>query len=122
MTIAACAGGGTPAGPTSTELRVANATSEPFAFFAVAADLVPLLDPVPEISVADPATRLVNPGAEYPVGEISGRDQAPDGGVALFLYALTPDRTRARFAGLQMASGEEIRVAGGRIVVRRVGS
>lgn len=107
--------------PSDRDLRVVNATGEPFAFFAIAADLAPLLDPVPEVEVGDPSIRLVPAGAERAVGEISGRRDAPGGGVAVFLYALTDDATRARFVRVQLVSGEEIRQAEGRIVIRQLG-
>ncbi|HEY8259477.1 MAG TPA: hypothetical protein VIG08_17595 [Gemmatimonadales bacterium] len=123
IAVLACSSSGSlPSGPTSGgELRLANATGVPFAFFAVAADMAPLLDPVPEISVTDPSTRLVPAGAERAVGEVSGREGAPGGGVAVFLYRVTPDGMRARFTRVQLASGEEIRNAGNRIVIARLG-
>jgi hypothetical protein len=63
---------------------------------------------------------LVPAGTERALGEVSGREQAPNGGVALYLYALTADGTRARFTRVQLVSGEEIRRSGGRIVVSRL--
>jgi hypothetical protein len=107
--------------PSDSDLRVVNATGEPLAFFAIAADLEPLLDPVPEIGVRDPSIRLVPAGAERAMGEISGRQEAPGGGVAVFLYALTADGTRARFTRVQLVSGEVIRQAKGRIVISQLG-
>jgi hypothetical protein len=80
----------------------------------------PLLDPVPEIGVNDPSIRLVPAGEERAVGEISGRREAPGGGIAVFLYALTTDGTRARFTRVQLVSGEKIRRAGGSIVIRQL--
>lgn len=100
------------------ELRVANGTAEPLAFFAVASDLAPLLDPIPELDVDHPGIDLVPPGGERPVGELSGREQAPDGGMAVFLYALMDDGRRARFTRVELMSGEAIRSAGGRILIR----
>ena len=100
------------------ELRVANGTAQPFAFFAVAADLAPLLDPIPELDVGHPAIAVVPPDEERPVGEVSGCEQAPDGGVAVFLYALIDGGRRARFTRVELVSGEAIRSAGGRILIR----
>jgi hypothetical protein len=97
---------------------VVNATPAPLAFFAIAADLAPLLDPVPEASVSEAWVRIVHPGAAQPVGELSGRETAPKGGVAVYLYALSADGTRVLFTRVQLASGEEIRRAGGRILIR----
>jgi hypothetical protein len=99
------------------ELRVANGTAQPLAFFATASDLAPLLDPVPELDTDDSGITLVLPGEERPVGELSGREQAPDGGVAVFLYVLIDHGRRARFTRVELASGEAIRSAGGRIVI-----
>lgn len=107
--------------PSDPDLRVVNATGEPFAFFAIAADLAPLLDPVPEVELGDSSIQLVPAGAERTLVEISGRGEAPGGGVAIFLYALTDDPTRARFVRVQLVSGEETRQAGGRIVIRQLG-
>lgn len=127
LAVFACSDAGSgPSGPgqwvpSDADLRLANGTARPLAFFAIAADLAPLLDPVPEIGVSDSSIRLVPPGAERPVGEISGRQEAPGGGVAFFLYTLTAGGTRARFATVQLVSGEEIRKAGGRIVIRQLG-
>jgi hypothetical protein len=87
------------------ELRVANGTAQPLAFFAIASDLAPLLDPVPELDADDSGITLVAPGGEVLVGELSGREQAPDGGVAVFLYVLTDDGRRARFTRVELASG-----------------
>jgi hypothetical protein len=103
----------TPAG----ELRVVNGTAQPLAFFAIASDLSPLLDPVPELDADDSGITLLPPGGEVLVGELSGREQAPDGGVAVFLYVLTDHGRRARFTRVELASGEAIRRAGGRIVI-----
>lgn len=100
------------------ELRVANGTAKPLAFFAIASDLMPLLDPVPELDVDDSGIAVVPPGEERPVGRISGREQAPDGGVAVYLYALTEDGRRAGFTRVELVSGEAIRSAGGRILIR----
>ncbi len=126
LAVLACSNAGpgpsSPAGgpPTDADLRLANATTKPLAFFAIAADLSPLLDPVPEIGVNDPSIRLVPAGEERAVGEISGRRKAPGGGIAVFLYALTTDGTRARFTRVQLVSGEKIRRAGGSIVIRQL--
>lgn len=84
LAVLACSSAGSgPSGPgwvpTDADLRLANATNEPFAFFAIAADLAPLLDPVPEVGVSDPSIQLVPPGTERAVGEISGRQEAPAG-------------------------------------------
>jgi hypothetical protein len=97
-----------------------NATQEPLAFFAIAADLAPLLDPVPVIRVGDPGTRVVLAGDERPLGEVPGRAEAPHGGVAVYLYALTPDGTRARFTRVQLVPGADIRRAGGRIFIHQL--
>jgi hypothetical protein len=102
------------------ELRVANGTASPHAFFAIASDLMPLLDPVPELEADDPNIVVVPQGQERPVGRISGREQAPDGGVAVFLYALTDHGRRARFTRVELVSGDAIRGAGGRILIRRL--
>ena len=99
------------------ELRVANGTAQPLAFFAIASDLAPLLDPVPELDTEDSGITLVPPGEERPVGGLSGREQAPDGGVAVFLYVVTDHGRRARFTRVELASGEAIRGAGGRILI-----
>ncbi|MGH2376759.1 MAG: hypothetical protein ACREOC_16280 [Gemmatimonadales bacterium] len=112
----------TPSRTTQPDVRVVNATAEPLVFFAVAADLAPLLDPVPEASVTERWAQPLAPGAARRVGEIAGREQAPDGGVAVYLYALTADRTRARFTRVELASGQEIRQADGRIIIRRLRS
>jgi hypothetical protein len=101
-------------------IRVVNATAEPLVFFAVAADLAPLLDPVPEASVTETWARPLAPGASRLLGELGGYDEAPDGGVAVYLYALSADATRARFTRVQFALGQEIRQAGGRIVIRQL--
>jgi hypothetical protein len=100
------------------ELRVANGTAKPIAFFAIASDLMPLLDPVPELDADDPGIAVVPPGEERPVGPLPGREQAPDGGVAVFLYPLTDDGRRARFTRVELVSGDAIRSAGGRILIR----
>jgi hypothetical protein len=99
------------------ELRVANGTAQPLAFFAIASDRAPLLDPVPDLDTDDPGITLVPPGEERLVGEVSGREQAPDGGVALFLYVLTDHGRRAHFTRVELATGEAIRSAGGRILI-----
>jgi len=109
-----------PAAPSTAagELRVANGTELPFAFFAIASDLAPLLDPVPELDANDPAITVVPPGEERPVGELSGREQAPGGGVAVYLYRLIDSGRRARFTRVELVSGVAIRHARGRIVIR----
>lgn len=115
----------TPAGPNNPPegmVRVVNATPENLAFFVVAADLAPLLDPVPEASVFEPWVHVVPPGADRSVGDVSGRDQAPDGGLAVYVYRVTAGGTRVRFSRVELASGQEIQRAGGRIVIRQVGS
>jgi hypothetical protein len=126
LILAGCSSGATESlGPGSylpvaaADVRVVNATGRPFAFFAIAADLAPLLDPVPEMPVNNPHIQVVPPGGERPVGEIPGRAEAPEGGVAVYLYAITVDGERARFTDVQLRSGAEIRLAGGRIVIRR---
>jgi hypothetical protein len=127
LAVIGCSNAG--AGPTApnaarpgpaAQLYLVNATAQPFAFFVFAADLAPLLDPVPEVRVGAPGTQLVLAGAEYVLGEIPGRSEAPDGGIAVFLYALTPDGSRAHFTRVHLVTGAEIRQADGRIVVRRV--
>jgi hypothetical protein len=125
LALAACSGGSTAPSPPvpspgAAETRVVNASGAPLLFFAVASDLAPLLDPVPELAVAEHQDEVVPPGGERPVGELSGREQAPDGGVAVYLYAITADGTRARFTRVQLVSGDEIRRNGGRIVVRKL--
>jgi hypothetical protein len=113
----------TPPAPTRTtqpEVRVVNATAEPLVFFVIAADLAPLLDPVPEASVTEPWAQPLAPGTARLLGEIPGRAEAPQGGVAVYLYALTADGTRAQFTRVELVSGQEIRQAGGRIVIRRL--
>lgn len=107
-----------PTEPAAPGIQVVNATAEPFAFFAIASDLAPLLDPVPETSVHEPWVRVVAPGNDEPLGELSGREQAPGGGVAVFLYELIDDGARVRFSRVHLASGQEIRRSGDRIVVR----
>lgn len=102
------------------DIRVVNATARPFAFFAVAADLAPLLDPIPEMPLSSPHIQVVPPGDERPVVDIPGRAEAPGGGVAIYLYAITGDGKTARFTDVQLASGQELRRAGGRIVIRQV--
>jgi hypothetical protein len=109
---------GTPTQPAKVGIRVVNATAEPFAFFAIASDLAPLLDPVPEASVHEPWIRVVAPGEDEPVGELTGREQAPGGGVAVYLYVLIDDGARVRFSRVHLASGQEIRQSGDRIVIR----
>lgn len=109
---------GALAPPTDAVVRVVNATGEPLAFFAIAADLAPLLDPVPEASVRESWVHVVPAGADQAVGELSGREEAPDGGVAVYLYALTDAGARVHFTRVHLASGQEIRRAGGRIVIR----
>lgn len=100
------------------ELRVANGTARPLAFFAIACDLMPLLDPVPDLDADDPGLTLVPPGEERPVGELPDCEPAPEGGVAVFLYGLTDHDRRAHFTRVELASGEAIRRAGGRILIR----
>jgi hypothetical protein len=102
------------------DLRVVNATAHPFAFFVIAADLAPLLDPLPEVAVGDPDTQVVLPGAEYVLGNVPRLAEAPKGGVAVYLYAFIPDGHRARFTQVQLVSGTVIRQAGGRIVIHRI--
>lgn len=127
LVLAGCSNGvtgptasGSPLPPTDGDLRLVNATQQPLAFFAIAADLAPLLDPVPEVRVGDPDIRLVLAGDEQPLGEVPGRAEAPQGGVAVYLYALTPDGTRARFTRVELVLGADIRRAGGRIVIRQL--
>jgi hypothetical protein len=105
---------------TATSLRVLNAAGEPLVFFAVAADLAPLLDPVPELAVADHRAQLVPAGGERPVGEIMGQGDAPNGGVAIYLYRVAPDGRMAHFTLVRQFAGDEIRRAGGRLVIRRL--
>jgi hypothetical protein len=111
---------GVPSRTAQLEVRVVNATSDPFVFFAVAADLAPLLDPVPETSVTAPWAEPLPPRASRALGEVPGRDEAPQGGVAVYLYALTPDGMRARFTRVELVSGAAIRLAGNRIVIRQL--
>lgn len=128
LSLAVLACSPSPSAPTSPEpstpataagaLRVANGTAAPLAFFAIASDLAPLLDPVPELDADDAGIAVVPPGEERPVGEVSGREQAPDGGVAVYLYALTDGGRRARFTRVELVSGEAIRRADGRILIR----
>jgi hypothetical protein len=122
--VAGCSNAATaPRVPSRTaqlEVRVVNATADPLVFFAVAADLAPLLDPVPETSVTAPWAQPLASGASRALGELPGRDEAPQGGVAVYLYALTPDRMRAQFTRVELVSGEAIRLAGNRIVIRRL--
>lgn len=99
------------------EVRVANGTPQAFAFFAIAADATPLLDPVPELDVTQPGIILVPAGEERPVGELEPSDEAPEGGVAVFLYALIGNTRRARFVRVELVSGQAIREAGGRILI-----
>ena len=89
-------------------------------FLAVAADLAPLLDPVPELAVTEHQAQLVPAGDERPVGEIMGHGDAPNGGVAIYLYRVAPDSRTARFTLVRQFAGEEIRRAGGRLVIRRL--
>ncbi len=89
-------------------------------FLAVAADLAPLLDPVPELAVTEHQAQLVPAGDERPVGEIMGQGDAPNGGVAIYLYRVAPDSRTARFTLVRQFAGEEIRRAGGRLVIRRL--
>jgi hypothetical protein len=127
LIVAGCSSGPTEslqAGPLTPlsggEIRVVNATVRPFAFFAVAADLAPLLDPVPEMPANSPHIHVVPTGDERLVGDIIGRAEAPGGGVAIYLYAITANGETARFTAVQLASGAEIRRAGGRIVIRQL--
>jgi hypothetical protein len=119
--LLACSSSQTAPGPFGPgidgEVRVANGTDRPFAFFAIAADLDPLLDPVPELDVDQAAITLVPPGEERPVGELSGREEAPKGGVAVFLYSMIGQSRRARFTRVELVSGRAIRAAGGRILI-----
>jgi hypothetical protein len=78
---------------------------------------MPLLDPIPELDTEDSGIILVPPGEERLVGEYSGREQAPNGGVAVFLYVVTDHGRRARLTRVELASGEAIRRAGGRILI-----
>jgi hypothetical protein len=100
------------------DIRLVNATNRPFAYFAVAADLAPLLDPIPEMPTSDPNVQVVAAGSERPLGKIPGRAEAPEGGVAVYLYAISADGERARFTEVRLASGAELRRSRGRIVVR----
>ena len=111
-----------PGNPNEGTVRVVNGTPQALAFFVVAADLAPLLDPVPEASVSEPWVHVVPPGADQGVGEVSGREQAPKGGLAVYLHEVTARGMRVRFTRVQLASGEEIRQAGGRIVIRQLRS
>jgi hypothetical protein len=121
LALVGCSGSGTSPSlsvPAEHDLRLRNATDRALAFFAIAADLSPLLDPIPEASVNEPWIRLVQPGAERAVGEVEGRESAPNGGVAIYLYPLTPDGERVRFQRVVLVTGEELRRNSGRIVVR----
>lgn len=77
-------------------------------FLAVAPDLAPLLDPVPELAVTEHQAQLVPAGDERPVGEIMGQGDAPNGGVAIYLYRVAR-RTAARRASRSCASSPERR-------------
>jgi len=99
------------------EVRVANGTSEPFAFFAVAADMEPLILVAPEADLDQAGISLVPPGEERPVGELEGREQAPGGGLALYLYRRIGESRRARLVRMELVPGQAIRGNGGRILV-----
>jgi hypothetical protein len=121
LALVGCSGSGTSPSlsvPAEHDLRLRNATDRALAFFAIAADLSPLLDPIPEASVDESWVRLVQPGAERPVGEVEGRESAPNGGVAIYLYPVTPDGERVRFQQVVLVTGEELRRNSGRIVIR----
>jgi hypothetical protein len=125
LSVLACSPGpsapsqpGPSAPATADELRVANGTGQPFAFFAAAYDLAPLLDPVPEVELEAGTLVLVPPGEERPVGELPETGEAPNGGVAVFLYRVTDDGRRARISRVELVSGDDIRAAGGRILIR----
>jgi hypothetical protein len=121
LALVGCSGSGTSPSlsvPAEHDLRLRNATDRALAFFAIAADLSPLLDPIPEASVDESWVRLVQPGAERPVGEVEGRESAPNGGVAIYLYPVTPDGQRVRFQQVVLVTGEELRRNFGRIVIR----
>ncbi|MGH7578894.1 MAG: hypothetical protein ACREM9_01885 [Gemmatimonadales bacterium] len=102
------------------EVRVANGTPEPFVFFAFAADMEPLILVAPEADVDQAGVTLVPPGEERPVGELEGREHAPGGGVALYLYRMVGTSRRARLVRMELVSGEAIRANGGRIVVGKL--
>jgi len=110
-----------PGNPNEGTVRVVNGTPQALAFFVVAADLAPLLDPAPE-AFSEPWVHVVPPGADRLVDEVSGREEARKGGLAVYLYELTTGGTRVRFTRVQMASGTEIQRAGRRIVIRELGS
>jgi hypothetical protein len=121
FTLAGCSSSSTGtslSAPADAHLRLVNATETPVAFFVVAADLSPLLDPVPEASVDEPWVVLVQPGAERSIGEIEGRDSAPNGGVAVYLYRLTTGGGHIRFERVILVTGEQILQTRGRIVIR----
>src|SRR5918997_3969311 len=121
ITVAGCSNAATAPHVTGRiahpEVRVVNATADPLVFFAVAADLAPLLDPVPETSLTAPWAQPLASGASRVLGELPGRDEAPQDGVAVYLYALTPDKKRAQFTRFELFSGMAIRKAGNRIVI-----
>jgi hypothetical protein len=102
------------------EVRVVNATADPLVFFAVAADLAPLLDPVPETSVTAPWAQPLASGASRALVELPGSGEAPQDGVAVYLYALTPEKDRAQFTRVELVSGTAIRRAGNRIIIRQL--
>jgi hypothetical protein len=93
FTLAGCSSSSTGtslSAPADAHLRLVNATETPVAFFVVAADLSPLLDPVPEAS----------------------------GGVAVDLYRLTTGGGHIRFERVILVTGEQILQTRGRIVIR----
>ena len=109
-----------PSHATPSNVQVVNATPDPLVFSALAAALAPMVDPIPEVSVSAPWADPLASGAARLVGEIPGREAPPGDGVAVYLYALTPDGRRAQFVRVEFASGQEIRRAGGRIVIRQL--
>jgi hypothetical protein len=125
LSVLACSPGPSApsqAGPSAAsdagELRLANGAGQPLAFFAAAYDLAPLLDPVPEVELGAGTLVLVPVGEERPVGELPETGEAPKGGVAVFLYRVTADGRRARFTRVELVSGDAIRAAAGRILIR----
>ncbi len=91
ITLVGCSNAATapqaPSHATHSNVLVVNATPDPLVFSAIAADLAPMVDPVPEISVTAPWADPLASGAARLVGEIPGREAPPGDGVAVYLYA-----------------------------------
>jgi hypothetical protein len=123
LAVTACSNAATePSAPASSpadaDLLLLNATERPLAFFAIAADLEPFCDPIPELPVTASHIEVVAAGQEQPLGQVPGRAEAPQGGVAVFLYELSADGRQARYTRLQLVSGADLRRSGGRILIR----